>query len=285
MKFAIAIIIAVVLGLIWYFRNKSPEIRRVFDNLPSSRLTINSVHQTIVSEILRSGVPIPSFDQGKPVKRRFIGNNVKVSISQEADEIIRSMRRRIVESIVQTVKTDGTAKGYNVPPDLTVQLIVDKSLTGGQTRVDMSEDYDTPPSNRGGHQLHQPTVRQAILSREDSYQDNFIVPADGSSYVIGRSTTADWLIDSHYISAIHASVRQIQDQHGNPRIEVEDRHSTNGTSINGLVLPPGSTRVLDENSELQLGPEVRIRLVIGDPDATPLMDWTTNPGTGNTPRF
>ena len=91
-------------------------------------------------------------------------------------------------------------------------------------------------------------------------------PARGEEYtrlfhqeevLVGRDEAADLCLDSPAVSLIHLSLTR-----QGASTWVQDRGSTNGTTLDGAALPPGERVRLTEHHALELGP-FRIRLMEG----------------------
>ena len=73
------------------------------------------------------------------------------------------------------------------------------------------------------------------------------VLVSGTRLTLGRTDAADVVIDDSSLSRVHASINREGD-----RIWVSDEGSTNGTSVNGLPVPPAGTPLAD-GDEIYLG--------------------------------
>jgi len=76
------------------------------------------------------------------------------------------------------------------------------------------------------------------------------VPVSGTRLTLGRTDAADVLIDDSSLSRVHASINREDD-----RVWVIDEGSTNGTSVNGVPVPPAGTPLAD-GDEIYLGQTV-----------------------------
>ncbi len=83
--------------------------------------------------------------------------------------------------------------------------------------------------------------------------------------LVGRDAAVDLRLDSDQVSLVHLALRQ---QRG--RLLAEDRGSTNGTRLDGDLLPPGEPQPLRAGSALALGP-FRLEVVHapGEPGVAP----------------
>ena len=79
-----------------------------------------------------------------------------------------------------------------------------------------------------------------------------------SGVALGRSpANSEFIIDHEAVSREH--VRLI---YTGGRLYAEDLNSTNGTTINGRLIPPGEQAAMDNNDELGTGPVIfRVRLI------------------------
>ena len=84
----------------------------------------------------------------------------------------------------------------------------------------------------------------------------------GAIKTIGRSTTADFIVDAGMVSRFHCRVTVRQDG----RIEIQDLESTNGTFVNDRRVQRG---VLATGDRVRVG---RVELIVADarpPSSTP----------------
>jgi hypothetical protein len=78
----------------------------------------------------------------------------------------------------------------------------------------------------------------------------------GAMVTLGRSLNNDVIVVDPRVSKVHAIFTR-----GERGWDVSDSHSSNGTFLDGLRLPSGEKRSLDDGAELRFGREVRARFV------------------------
>ncbi len=110
--------------------------------------------------------------------------------------------------------------------------------TGFETRR-ATRDASTPPgsprlSGLGGIQAVAPLTKAAN--------------AFGMMITVGRAKNNDIVIDDSRVSKFHAYFRQLGD-----RWSVTDANSTNGTKVDGLVVPAERSHVLRSQAQILLG--------------------------------
>ena len=98
-----------------------------------------------------------------------------------------------------------------------------------------------------------PVLSNATLVIELATGDVAEVPLLSTTFVIGKATDADIVIDHPYVSRRHAAIL-----HDGVRFHIHDLGSTNGTSLNGELLG-AERRQLRDADRIELAGEVMIR--------------------------
>src|SRR5918912_3987649 len=82
------------------------------------------------------------------------------------------------------------------------------------------------------------------------------IPLSDNQLSIGRSDAATLMLNDDGLSRLHATIHREGD-----RVWVLDEASTNGTNVNGALVPPAGTPLKD-GDEITLGNETSIRVRI-----------------------
>ncbi len=69
--------------------------------------------------------------------------------------------------------------------------------------------------------------------------------APGAVRTVGRASTADFIVDAPLVSRLHCRLTAYDD-----RVELVDLESTNGTAVNGAIVPRADLR---EGDRVQVG--------------------------------
>jgi hypothetical protein len=78
----------------------------------------------------------------------------------------------------------------------------------------------------------------------------------GAMITLGRSLNNDIIMADPRVSKVHAIFTRVESGW-----VVADSHSSNGTFVDGVRLPTGEKRAVEDGSELRFGQEVRARFV------------------------
>ncbi|MGI9035699.1 MAG: FHA domain-containing protein, partial [Pyrinomonadaceae bacterium] len=89
------------------------------------------------------------------------------------------------------------------------------------------------------------------------------IPLDDSSVSLGRGSDADLRFDDDGLSRLHATIHREGD-----RIWVLDENSTNGTTVNGVPVPPQGAP-LHNGDAIKIGHYTNIRIFISERRETP----------------
>lgn len=92
-----------------------------------------------------------------------------------------------------------------------------------------------------------PDLPDAILIVEHGIDELGVFPLEQSDCILGKSTSAHFVLDNPYVSRRHAVISQ---RYG--RFEIEDLGSKNGTLVNGERLTTGGRR-LQSGDRIELG--------------------------------
>lgn len=79
----------------------------------------------------------------------------------------------------------------------------------------------------------------------------------GALITVGRTPNNDIVLPQATVSKVHAIFN-----HGAGGWTISDSRSSNGTFLDGLRLPPGEKRAIEDGAELRFGRDIRARFVV-----------------------
>jgi FHA domain len=195
------------------------------------------------------------------------GSAVRIWISPEAWNTIRPFRSKIEHELEVEILHRSQAQGWVVPPNLSVLLAIDETLTRLEMRGEsLLDDITSPAGVAGGPERPDEDPERTVLTlpRLVNLADltEHVLNAD-TQVVVGRSTqVSDWVIADEYLSAAHA-VFEAKPTASGWEISVYDRDSTNGTRVDdGRELKPRTLHLLREGAVISLGPQVKLQLLL-----------------------
>ena len=89
----------------------------------------------------------------------------------------------------------------------------------------------------------------AMLVVKQGMPDTSVIPLDQPACLLGKSPTADIVIDNPYVSRRHSQIVQTGDS-----FQIEDLGSKNGTFVNGVRLQRGALK-LNSGDRIELARE------------------------------
>ncbi|HEX7136067.1 MAG TPA: FhaA domain-containing protein [Iamia sp.] len=189
-----------------------------------------------------------------------------VHVSEADHAVLGDVIPLVIDHLRAELEARAEAKGWVVPSTPRITIVVDPDGHDGAPRVEASFARDgsgspaagLAPTKVFGHGQtshgRRPTqyATQPMSASELGLPDgtSIMLPASSTRLVLGRSTTADVVLDGATVSARHAEVVR-----EGSTWRVVDLGSTNGTYLNGAKILPGqaSAPVLRHGDQIRLG--------------------------------
>lgn len=147
---------------------------------------------------------------------------------------------------VAGMRIDTPDQPYFLGGDGSSTIVPDSDELGGSTDVLLAVDpYATSVAS---DELHPESQIEWLLKSD---RNPF-----GALITVGRTPNNDIVLDQATISKVHAIFTQSAGAWF-----VADSHSSNGTFVDGVRLPPGEKRPLEDGAEVRLGRDIRTRLL------------------------
>lgn len=170
------------------------------------------------------------------------------------------LERELTQNIYEYIYN----RRYETTGTVQVKIAYDAFTRGLEVRTEFGDAreavLDSPQFNR-----ELPTVEKAMERRcevllhdkADKWQARAMVKSNSEPVGIGRNVANEIRIDDPSVSNFHAALLLRNDG----ILELADRNSANGTSINGVQLEPADRRLVRHNDRLQFG-DVELRLEV-----------------------
>lgn len=156
-----------------------------------------------------------------------VPSTYKVLVSPSNLELLSPTLKPLAHELRQAVTHHATYEGYSLSGEAVITFDHDENLASSECiirpstvssmRATTTEPHDESPAVRQVHALVLDDGTRFELTNEKNS--------------IGRQTTCDIVIADHNVSRVHAEIRNTQGTWS-----IEDRGSTNGTRVNGIVI-------------------------------------------------
>ena len=156
-----------------------------------------------------------------------VPSTYKILVSPSNLELLNPTLKPLAHELRQAVAHHATYEGYSLAGEAVVTFEHDENLGPVECVIQQSkvssvrtapvETREPEPATREIHAL--------VLDNGTRFE------LANDKYSIGRQTTCDIVIADHNVSRVHAEIKVVQ---GSWRID--DRGSTNGTRVNGIVI-------------------------------------------------
>ena len=156
-----------------------------------------------------------------------VPSTYKVLVSPSNLELLNPTLKPLAHELRQAIAHHATYEGYSLAGEAVVTFEHDENLGPVECVVQPSQVSSVRAATTDPIE-DKPTARQIHTLVLDN-GTRFELAND--KYSIGRQTTCDIVIADHNVSRVHAEIKVVQ---GSWRID--DRGSTNGTRVNGIVI-------------------------------------------------
>jgi hypothetical protein len=156
-----------------------------------------------------------------------VPSTYKILVSPSNLELLNPTLKPLAHELRQAIAHHATYEGYSLAGEAVVTFEHDENLGPVECVVQPSKVSSVraattdPPADK-------PTARQIHTLVLDN-GTRFELAND--KYSIGRQTTCDIVIADHNVSRVHAEIKVVQGSW-----KIDDRGSTNGTRVNGIVI-------------------------------------------------
>ena len=156
-----------------------------------------------------------------------VPSTYKILVSPSNLELLTPTLKPLAHELRQAVAHHATYEGYSLAGEAVITFEHDENLGPNECVIRPSQVSSV-----------RTTPVEPIAAKPAPREIHALVLVDGTrfelvsdKYSIGRQTTCDIVIADHNVSRVHAEIKVVQ---GSWRID--DRGSTNGTRVNGIVI-------------------------------------------------
>lgn len=192
-------------------------------------------------------------------KRIIAPNLIELRYDYESYTRMGAPRREFLErELTRNIYEYIYNRRYETLSQVQVKIAYDAFTRGLEVRVEFGEGkaavLDSPQFNQPV-QATSKTCEITLRNPADKWQARATVKSDSDPVGIGRNVANPVQIDDSTVSNFHAAFVL----RGDGTLELADRNSANGTSINGVVIEPGDRRIVRDGDRLQFG-DVELKL-------------------------
>ena len=165
------------------------------------------------------------------------------------------LERELTQNIYEYIYN----RRYETLSQVQVKIAYDAFTRGLEVRVESGESkaavLDSPQFNREMPAAVEKTCEVTLRNPASKWQARATVKTNSDAVGIGRNIANAILLDDATVSNFHAAFVLRSDG----SLELADRNSANGTSINGVQLDPGDRKIVRDGDRLQFG-DVELKL-------------------------
>ncbi|HEX9003150.1 MAG TPA: FHA domain-containing protein, partial [Blastocatellia bacterium] len=165
------------------------------------------------------------------------------------------LERELTQNIYEYIYN----RRYETLSQVQVKIAYDAFTRGLEVRVESGESkaavLDSPQFNREMPAAVEKTCEVTLRNPASKWQARATVKTTSDAIGIGRNIANAILLDDATVSNFHAAFVLRSDG----SLELADRNSANGTSINGVQLDPGDRKIVRDGDRLQFG-DVELKL-------------------------
>jgi len=177
-----------------------------------------------------------------------VTKRLETEILAAAIDHINDNRYRTMAHVAIETEVDIFTKGISVDPTF-------GEFEAELQRQDLERKLGKPVKSPQAEKTEVPIIARITLP-EGSREKELIFVAGGRRLNVGRGTDSDLQLNHASVSKVHAALK-MDSQHN---LLVADTGSTNGTHINGVRIPYGEARPIQEGDVIAFGDvEVRVR--------------------------
>jgi FHA domain-containing protein len=179
-----------------------------------------------------------------------VTKRLETELLAAAIDHINDNRYRTLASVEIETEVDIFTRGISVEPNF-------GEFEEQLQRQDLERKLGKPLKAPQGEKAEIPMVARITLP-EGSKEKELVFVAGGRRMNVGRGTDSDLHLNHASVSKVHAALK-MDIQHN---LLVADTGSTNGTHINGVRIPYGEARPIQEGDVVSFGDvEVRLRKI------------------------
>jgi hypothetical protein len=171
------------------------------------------------------------------------------------------LERELTQNIYEYIYN----RRYEPAGQVQVKIAYDAFTRGLEVRAEFGEAkaavLDSPQFNREIPGAVEKTCEVVLRNPMSKWQARATVKTGSDVVGIGRNIANTIHLDDSTVSNFHAAFVL----RGDGSLELADRNSANGTSINGVQLDPGDRKIVRNNDRLQFGDvELKLELKLND---------------------
>ena len=171
------------------------------------------------------------------------------------------LERELTQNIYEYIYN----RRYEPAGQVQVKIAYDAFTRGLEVRAEFGEAkaaiLDSPQFNREIPAAAEKSCEVRLQNPASKWQTRTTVRTGSDAIGIGRNIANTIQLDDSTVSNFHAAFVL----RGDGSVELADRNSANGTSINGVQLDPGDRKIVRNNDRLQFGDvELKLELKMND---------------------
>jgi hypothetical protein len=198
--------------------------------------------------------------------RLIAPNLIELRYDYETYTRMGAPRREFLErELTQNIYEYIYNRRYEPGGQVQVKIAYDAFTRGLEVRAEFGEAkaaiLDSPQFNREIPAAVEKTCEVRLQNPMNKWQARAMVKTGSDAVGIGRNIANPIQLDDSTVSNFHAAFVL----RGDGSVELADRNSANGTSINGVQLDPGDRKIVRNNDRLQFGDvELKLELKMND---------------------